>query len=199
VWRRCRYVVPAAAGRPGLGFVIEGRPLTNGPAHGGASWNYVTARFFDVFKIPIKRGRSFTDRDDAAAPPVVVINEAMAKRYWKSADPIGQRLIIGMGMGPDFVQAPREIIGIVADARDGGLNHDPFPATFVPLAQVRDSYMELNNRFMPLSGVVRTKVAPFSVSAHIRSMDQIVSAPPRAISSIRWCWAFSPGWRSCFH
>jgi putative ABC transport system permease protein len=173
----------------GLGFAIEGRPLTNGPAHGGASWNYVTARFFDVFKIPIKRGRGFTDRDDAAAPPVVVINEAMAKRYWKNADPIGHRLIIGMGMGPDFVQAPREIIGIVADARDGGLNNDPFPATFVPLAQVRDSYMELNNRFMPLSWVVRTKVAPFSVSApiqkafqdaadlpvaHIRSMDQIV-------------------------
>ncbi|HLN02303.1 MAG TPA: ABC transporter permease [Bryobacteraceae bacterium] len=173
----------------GLGFVIQGRPLTDGRDHGGASWNYVTARFFDVFKIPIKRGRAFTERDDAGAPQVVIINEAMAKRYWKNADPIGQRLIIGSGMGPDFAQAPREIIGIVGDARDGGLNNDPFPATFVPLAQVLDSYMELNNRFMPLSWVVRTKVAPFSVSApiqqafqnaadlpvaHIRSMDQIV-------------------------
>jgi len=135
----------------GLGFVIQGRPLTDGRDHGGASWNYVTARFFDVFKIPIKRGRAFTERDDAGAPQVVIINEAMAKRYWKNADPIGQRLIIGSGMGPDFAQAPREIIGIVGDARDGGLNNDPFPATFVPLAQVLDSYMELNNRFMPLS------------------------------------------------
>ncbi len=173
----------------GLGFIIEGRPLTDGPAHGGASWNYVTWRFFDVFKIPMKRGRAFTERDDAGAPQVVIINEAMAKRYWKNGDPIGQRLIIGSGMGPDFAQAPREIIGIVGDARDGGLNNDPFPATFVPLGQVLDSYMELNNRFMPLSWVVRTKVAPFSVSAaieqafqnaadlpvaHIRSMDQIV-------------------------
>jgi putative ABC transport system permease protein len=67
----------------------------------------------------------------------------------------------------------------------------------VPVAQVRDSYMELNSRFMPLSWVVRTKVAPFSVSAPIRSMDQIVSGPPRAISSIRWSWASLPGWRSC--
>ena len=173
----------------GLGFIIEGRPLTDGPEHGGAAWNYVTSRFFDVFKIPIKRGRTFTEGDDASAPRVVIINEAMAKRYWKNADPIGQRLIIGSGMGPDFVQAPREVIGIVGDARDGGLHNDPFPATFVPLAQVRDSYMELNNRFMPLSWVVRTKAAPFSVSvpiqqafqnavdlpvAHIRSMDQIV-------------------------
>lgn len=158
--------------------------------HGGAAWNYVTARFFDVFKIPVVRGRVFTDRDDAGAPPVVVINQAMARQYWKGGDPIGHRLIIGAVMGPDFVQPPREIVGIVGDARDGGLNNDPQPATFVPLAQVGDAYMALNNRFMPLSWVVRTKVAPFSVSApiqrvfqdaadlpaaHIRSMDQIVA------------------------
>ena len=173
----------------GLGFVIEGRPLTNGPVHGGASWNYVTWRFFDVFRIPIVRGRAFTERDNAGAPPVVIINEAMARRYWKDANPIGQRLIIGKGMGPDFVQAPREIIGIASDTRDGGLNSDPFPATFIPLSQVLDSYMTLNNRFMPLSWLVRTKVAPFSLGApiqkafrdaadlpvaRVRTMDQIV-------------------------
>jgi predicted permease len=173
----------------GLGFIIEGRPLTNGSSHGGASWNYVTSRFFDVFRIPIVRGRVFTERDDAAGPQVVIINEAMARKYWKDDNPIGHRLIIGKGMGPNFTQAPREIVGIVADARDGGLNNDPFPTTFVPLSQVRDAYMELNNRFMPLQWLARTRVAPFSVSApiqqafreaadlpvaHIRSMDQIV-------------------------
>ncbi len=173
----------------GLGFIIEGRPLTNGPAHGGAAWNYVTPHFFNAFRIPVVRGRVFTERDDAAAPAVVVINEAMAKQYWKNEEPIGQRLIIGSGMGPDFTQAPREIIGIIADARDAGLNNDPQPATFVPLSQVLDSYMKLNNRFMPLSWVVRTRVEPFSLSpaiqhsfqetadlpvAHIRTMDHIV-------------------------
>ncbi len=173
----------------GLGFRIEGRPLTDGQDHGGAGWNYVTARFFDVFKIPIVRGRGFTERDNAAGQPVVVINQALARKYWKDGDPIGHRLIIGAGMGPDFAQPPREIIGVAGDARDGGLNNDPQPETFVPLAQVGDAYMALNNRFMPLSWVVRTKVAPFSVSAqiqrafqdaadlpaaHIRSMDQIV-------------------------
>ena len=171
----------------GLGFVIEGRPLTNGPVHGGAAWNYVTWRFFDVFKIPVVNGRSFTERDNAAAPPVVLINEAMARRYWKNASPIGQRLIIGVGMGPDFVQAPREIIGIIGDTRDGGLNNDPFPATFVPLSQVQDSYMALNNRFMPLRWLIRTRFTPLEPIqrafqdaadlpvAHIRSMDQIIN------------------------
>ena len=173
----------------GLGFIIQGRPLVNSPVHGGAAWNYVTWRFFDVFQIPITRGRGFTERDDASAPQVVIINEALAKRFWKNEDPLGHRLIIGSGMGPDFAQAPREIIGICGDARDGGLNSDPQPATFIPLAQVRDSYMALNNRFMPLSWVVRTRPAPFSLApqiskafqevadlpiAHTRTMDQIV-------------------------
>ena len=173
----------------GLGFRIEGRPLTNGPEHGGAAWNYITWRFFDVFKIPVIRGRAFTERDTATAPPVVIINDAFARQYWKNENPLGHRLIIGGGMGPDFAQPPREIVGVVGDARDGGLNSDPFPATFVPLAQVGDAYTNLNNTFMPLNWLVRAKVAPFSLSApiqhafqeaadlpvsHMRSMDQIV-------------------------
>src|SRR5471032_1549090 len=97
----------------GLGFIIEGRPLTNGPVHGGAAWNYVTPRFFDVFRIPLIAGRVFTDRDNAAAPAVVLINQAMAKRYWKNESPIGQRLIIGASMGANFAQAPRQIVGVV--------------------------------------------------------------------------------------
>jgi predicted permease len=174
----------------GLGFIIEGRPLTDGPAHGGAAWNYVTARFFDCFKVPVIRGRVFTDRDDAASTPVVVVNQAMVRRFFKDQDPIGQRLIIGTGMGPNFAQPPRQIIGVVGDARDGGLNNDPQPATFVPLSQVGDAYMALNNTFMPLRWVVRTRVPPYSLLGqvqtafqtaaglpvfHVRSMDQIVA------------------------
>lgn len=173
----------------GLGFVIEGRPLTNGPAHGGAGWAYVTHHFFDVFKVPIVRGRGFTERDNAGAPGVVLINEAFARQYWPKQDPIGQRLRVGVGMGPAFDEPAREIVGIVRDARDAGLNSDPQPQMFVPVPQVRDGVMALNNRFMPLSWVVRTNVAPFSLSApiqrvfqdladlpvaHVRSMDQVV-------------------------
>ncbi|MEI9971544.1 MAG: ABC transporter permease [Ignavibacteriota bacterium] len=90
----------------GLGFIIEGRPLTEGPSHGGAAWNYVTSRFFDCFQVPRKRGRVFSDRDDAASTPVVVINEAFARRFFKDQDPLGHRLIIGSGMGPNFAQPP---------------------------------------------------------------------------------------------
>jgi predicted permease len=180
----------------GLPFAIEGRPLTNGTSHGGAGWAYVTARFFDVFKVVVVRGRAFTDRDDAAAPGVAIINEAMARQYWAKENPIGQRITIGAGMGPAFREAPREIVGVVADARDFGLNSNPGPQMFVPVAQVRDPVMKLNNGFMPLSWVVRTKVAPFSLSspiqrafqdiadlpvANLRSMEQVVSQSTSAV------------------
>jgi predicted permease len=140
--------------------------------------------------VPIIRGRAFTVRDDAAAPGVVIVNEAFARQFWPHQDPIGQRLRIGPGMGPAFAEPAREIIGIVGDARDAGLNNDPQPQMFVPVAQVRDDVMALNNRFMPLEWAVRTSVAPFSLSApiervfqdladlpvaHVRSMDQIVA------------------------
>ena len=173
----------------GLPFIIEGRPLGNDTNHGGAGWAYVTSRFFDVFKVRVVRGRGFTERDDGSAPGVVLINEAFARRFWPKESPLGQRLRIGPGMGPAFEEPPREIIGIVADARDAGLNNDPVPQMFVPVSQVRDSVMALNNRFMALTWVVRTTSEPFSVSAevqrvfqdladlpaaHVRSMDQVV-------------------------
>jgi predicted permease len=174
----------------GLGFVIEGRPANDPQSQGGAGWAYVSPSFFDVFKLPIKRGRGFTQQDDAGAPGVVIINEAMAQRFWARQNPLGQRITIGGGMGPDFAEPPREIIGIVGDARDAGLNQDPVNEMFVPLAQVRDGVMVLNNRFMPLTWVIRTKMVPGSLAepvqrvfhqvadlpvGHLRSMDEVVA------------------------
>jgi len=181
--------IPLAGGL-GLGFTIEGRPANSEQSRGGAGWAYVTPGFFDVFKVPIKRGRGFSKRDDAGAPGVVIINEAMARRYWARENPIGQRITIGAGMGPDFAEPPREIIGVAADARDAGLNQDPVNEMFVPLAQVRDGVMALNNTFMPLDWVVRTKMAPLLLAepvqrvfheiadlplGHVQSMDRVVA------------------------
>ena len=78
-------------------------------------------------------------RDDANAPPVAIINEAMAKEYWKNGDPLNDRLAIGRGGMNEFAAEPdRQIIGIVADSRDNGLNQDPGPKMFVPQAQIPD-------------------------------------------------------------
>ena len=82
----------------GLPFNVIGRPATQGPFHGQGSWCPVGPGFFETFKIALKRGRIFNDRDDTKAPPVVIINEAMAKQFWKDGDPLKDRIAIGRGI-----------------------------------------------------------------------------------------------------
>jgi predicted permease len=176
----------------GLPFKIVGRPLEdNSPFHGGGSWMTSWPGYFEVFKIPVISGRTFKETDNASAPPVVIINEAMAKQYWKTGNPLNDRLVIGKGAVREFGQEPeRQIIGVVADSKDNGLNADPQPKMFVPQAQMSDMVNNLNRRIAPTVWVIRTSVPPMSVNqavqaqlrqatglpvADVRSMDQIVS------------------------
>ena len=174
----------------GLPFTIEGRPLTNGPYHGGATWLTMSPHYFDVFRIPLVSGRVFTDQDNGAAERVVVINQALAKEYWPKGDALGARISIGKGVGPEFDEPPRQIVGIVADVREGALSRPPDQIMYVPFAQVNDGVIALNNRIVPVTWAVRTKLQPFSLSAdvqrelreasgglpvaHVRSMQQVV-------------------------
>src|SRR4029077_11993681 len=130
------------------------------------------------------------DQDNGAADRVVVINQALAKEYWPKGDALGARISIGKGVGPEFDEPPRQIIAIVADVREGALSRPPDQILYVPFAQVNDGIIALNNRIVPVTWVVRTKLQPFSVSAdvqrelreasgglpvaHIRSMQQVV-------------------------
>jgi predicted permease len=174
----------------GLPFNIEGRAPTEGPYSGGAGYLPASPGYFDVFRISLVKGRVFTDQDNGAAERVVVINEAMAKKYWPKNDALGARITIGKGVGPEFEEPPRQIIGIVGDVRQSGLSQPSNPIMYVPIAQVNDGIMALNNRIIPMTWVVRTKLPPFSLSAdiqrqlressgglpvaHIRSMQQVV-------------------------
>jgi len=168
----------------GLPFRIVGRPLSQGPFHGGGGWLTIAPGYFDVFRIPVKRGRPFTDRDDAAAPPVVVINERMAQQYWKDGDPLSDRLLIGGGLMRELTnEPPRQIVGVVGDVRDAGLNNDPGPRMYVPQGQVSDGINALNLRITPAAWVVRTKVEPYSLSGAIQ--EQLRQASGLPVSDIR--------------
>ena len=167
----------------GLGFKIVGRP--DGPTgSGGGSWMTASPGYFEVFKIPVIRGRTFTYQDTKGSPPVVIINEAMAKQYWKTGDPLNDRLTIGRGGMREFADEPdRQIVGVVADSRDGGLNQDPDPKMFVPQAQVPDKVNALNMRIGPISWVIRTRVPPMSVAAEVQ--DQLRQATGLPVADIR--------------
>jgi putative ABC transport system permease protein len=175
----------------GLPFLIVGRPLEQGPFHGGGSWLTVAPGYFDVFRIPVLRGRVFDERDVSGATPAVVINQAMAKKFWPKRDPLNDRIWIGKGIMSELAaETPRQVIGVVGDVRDGALNRDPAPAMYVPNAQIPDALNALNTRLTPIAWVVRTRSTPYSVSSavqeqlrqagglpvsEIRSMDEVVS------------------------
>jgi hypothetical protein len=141
-----------------LPFIIQGRAL-QGNFHGFGGWTFVSPGYFDVFKIPFLRGRDFTDLDDASSSGVVIINQAMAERFWPGRDPIGEHLVIGRTMRPEYNEDPvREIIGVVGNVRDTGLTRPARPAMYVPVAQVPDGVTALNVRLLPLVWIVRSRL-----------------------------------------
>ena len=174
----------------GLPFQIAGRP--DGPtSKGGAGWTMVSAGYFETFQIPVLRGRTFREQDDGG-PPVVIINQTLAKQFWPKSDPLSDRIIVGHGVGPAFNdERPRQIIGVVGDVRDGGLNREPGPNMYVLPGQITDGENASVSQIVPWAWVVRTRVPPLSLSspirnqlreasgglpvAHIRTMEETIS------------------------
>jgi putative ABC transport system permease protein len=162
----------------GLPFIVMGRPLTDGPFHGGGGWLTVSPGYFETFKIPLLRGRTFNERDTAGAGAAVVINEAMAKRFWPKADPLQDKIWIGKGLMPALAaETPRQIIGIVGDVR-GNLSNDAQPVMYVPQAQVPDALNALNARLTPMKWIVRTRGNPMQLSPAIQEQLRQVSGLP---------------------
>src|SRR4029079_12256644 len=95
--------LPLTGAQESTDLFIEGRPKLEAGQRPNADYTIVTPGFFETLRIPLLRGRQFTDRDSRDAPNVIIINEALAQRYWPNEDPLGQRVTIG------FEKAPREI------------------------------------------------------------------------------------------
>jgi putative ABC transport system permease protein len=156
----------------GLPFRIVGRPLaadSQGPFHGGGGWMTVSPGYFEVFRIPVKKGRTFNERDMSTSTPVAIINEAMAREFWPDSDPLADRIVIGKGVMREFAaEGERQIVGVVADTRSNGLDAEPQPQMWVPQAQVPDAANALNVGLTPISWIVRTQVPPQSLSNTIQ-------------------------------
>jgi predicted permease len=83
-------------------------------------------------RIPLLRGRLFAQSDSMTAPPVAVISEALARKFFPDRDPLGQHLIFGF---PPNGNVSREIVGVVSDIRDASLADNPGPMMYVPIDQ----------------------------------------------------------------
>jgi predicted permease len=150
----------------GLVFKIVGRDDAGRPFTSGADVTIGTGDYFEVFQIPIVRGRTFDERDDATAPPVLVINRALADRWWPDGQgPLGQRIRLGREDEP-----AREVIGVVENERKTRLEIVR-PIMYVPQAQISDAWMKENLESDSLAWIVRTSGDPTRLSNVLR--DQI--------------------------
>jgi putative ABC transport system permease protein len=112
---------------------IEGRPQASADM---VSFNSVTPDYFTTMNIPLRRGRFFTAYDTMEARPVAIINEMTARRYWPDENPLGKKLKTRFS-GQDFI----EVVGVVGDTRQSGLEAEVKPEVFVSAAQRPWSFM----------------------------------------------------------
>jgi predicted permease len=177
-----------------LPFTIDRRPV-NAPFESTVVWRSVSPGYFDVFRIPVLRGRAFTEHDDRDGQAVVIVNAALARKYWQTNDPVGEKITIGTGAGPEFRDGPRRIVAVVADPRDEEANRNPEPMVYVPLGQVTDAMTARSNRLFPLTWTVRTEIEPRLMTvaierelraaagglpiARTRTMEEVLAGPAR--------------------
>jgi putative ABC transport system permease protein len=127
-------------------FWLEGtRP--GGNAVPQSNVRMATPGYFTTLGLPLVSGREFSAQDALGAPPVIIINESLARSAWKGQDPVGRTLILDYQNGP----SRRQVVGVVRDARYRGPRSDPAPEIFVPHAQ---------NPYLVMNVVVRTRIDP---------------------------------------
>ena len=137
-----------------------GRPYHG--EHNEVNFRKVTPDYFTTLRATLLRGRHFRDDDDASKPRVAIVNQALARLYYPGEDPVGKHFG-DLALSPASI---KEIVGVVADIREGALDADIWPAVYYPLAQIPQTYVAL---------VARTHVPAASVlpglGASIRRLD----------------------------
>lgn len=147
-------------------FSIVGRTGTPTSDVSLVSYRIISPQYLDALTIPLQRGRGFTSRDVVGTPAVALINQAMARRFWRDADPIGDQILVFPGVKPDE-DPPRQIVGIVGDTLDGlVLTATEQPTVYVPLGQLPDH----RSVGWPLAWIVRTRAPAPALAAALRTV-----------------------------
>ena len=127
------FPLPLEGGSIGISFQIEGHPTAPGDAP-SEQLAVVTPDFFRTLRIPILSGRAFTPRDDSKGPPVIIINERFARKYFPGENPIGKHIKSDLSDGITPA-AMREIVGVVGNVKRRSLTAEPEPLHYLPYAQ----------------------------------------------------------------
>jgi putative ABC transport system permease protein len=166
--------LPLAGGGSIQPVAIEGRPTQPMADQPEVAVRNISPGYIEALHIPLLRGRDLSEADTAGRPNAVLISESMAQRFWHNENPIGKHVTLTF-----FPDGPREIIGIVGDVKDSGLDViDPVATLYMPLAQLSTPLLGAWTSF-PMSLVVRSNSNPSSLTSAITgSVHQVDSELP---------------------
>ena len=169
--------LPAGSYGIDMPFNIAGKPPAKGDQYNGdEQYRFVAGHYFQAFRIPLLRGRRFTETDTGNSSPVVIINQQMAKHYWPNQDPIGQVITIGLGLGPQFADPPRQVVGVVGTVKEAGVANGDIGVMYIPQSQVPQGMMELVRQLIPLVWAVRSYGDPMALRASTEHAIEAVDA-----------------------
>ena len=170
--------IPLTGGGSTQPFTIEGRPAPTISEQPMAQTRYISPDYFQAIGIPLRQGRFFSDYDRDKSVPVIIISEAMARRFWPGENPIGKRLT------PSFhrEQGAREIVGVVGDVKTTGLDVDSAAMMYLPYKQSPLPFMSFVVRTAsnPESLVQPVSKAIYSIDkeqalTNVQTMDQVLT------------------------
>jgi putative ABC transport system permease protein len=183
-------ILPLAGTNSDSSFAIEGQPSNDRNPSPDEENREVSPDYFRALEIPLIKGRFFTDADNADAPPVIIVNQAFAKKFWPNQEAVGKRIVMGgMSEHPNWIT----IIGVVGDVRHFGLDVDPKPEMYVPFTQdpyFTAIYVVRSNQDPAslLPGIRREiqAIDPAVPLANVRTFERVIadSVAPRRLSVV---------------
>lgn len=150
------FIVPLGYVSAGDRVWVQDHSYQPGQQPPEVSYNMVTPSYLDTLQIPLLRGRRFSDADGQTAPPVAIINQTMAKKFWPGEDALGKRFGTKGANGPYI-----EVVGIVQDGKYQNVAEDSQPFFYLPIEQSFVSMRTIH---------VRTSVPPESLALQIESV-----------------------------
>jgi putative ABC transport system permease protein len=182
-------ILPLSGSSSDNSFIIEGRsPVQKGLMSADEEIRIITPDYFRVLQTPLLKGRFFTEADTADAPRVVIINQALAKKYWPNEEALGKRITFDE-TNPKWLT----IVGVVGDIKHRGLEFDPIPEQYVPHPQMphREMILAVRSSQNPdtLISAVRREVLAFDPEqpvANVRTLNGVIadSIAPRRLSVV---------------
>lgn len=189
--------LPLSSSYATVSIAIDGKPVAKGDEPSEAIGT-VMPGYFKTMRIPLISGRIFTERDGLKSPPVIIINQAFARKYFPGENPIGKH--VRAELGDDVYEHPmREVVGVVGDTRQRNLTADAPPTYYLPYAQalITNPYLTIRSSGDPvaLSDAIRRIVSEMDSTVpvyQVSTLEDYVSksaAQPRFQTWLLGCFA----------